>query len=92
MKPSKLFVLFLITFLFSYSFNEPAFAEEEALKAAMSMQKAFINVAKKLKPAVVNISTEKLVTNGRVSTYDDETYEFLKKFFNMPGFQRQEEP
>lgn len=91
MKPSKLFVLFLITFLFSYSFNEPAFAEEEALKAAMSMQKAFINVAKKLKPAVVNISTEKLVTNGRVSTYDDETYEFLKKFFNMPGFQRQQQ-
>ncbi|MDD3001502.1 MAG: Do family serine endopeptidase [Candidatus Riflebacteria bacterium] len=93
MKFSKSIAILLISLVFSYSFNLPVFAEDDALKAALSMQKAFINVAKKLKPAVVNISTEKVVSQGKTLSYDDETYDFLKKFFNMPGFKgQQEEP
>ncbi len=76
-------------------FSLPAFAANEAestgLDAAFSMQKAFVEVAKRLKPSVVNIRVEKTSQNKiRWSTPDGDedgsVEEFFRKFFRAPGF------
>ena len=65
-------------------------AESNGLDAAFSMQKAFIDVAKRLKPSVVNIRVEKKSQSSiRWSSPDgsgEGVEEFFRKFFRAPGF------
>ena len=80
--------------------NVPAYAldDSQGLAAAMSMQKAFVSVARSLKQSVVNITIEKNAKSSRsVFNFDSdeessgEAEEFLRKFFKMPrGNQREE--
>lgn len=88
---SKSFILGLVMMFLLLSV--PGFSADETpgLDAAFSLQKAFIDVAKRLKPSVVNIRVEKTSENKiRWSTPDGDAEggveEFFKKFFKAPGF------
>ena len=66
-----------------------ATAAAPGLDAAMSMQQAFVDVARALKPSVVNIQVEKTVSGGiRWSDpnggQDGDIEEFFKHFFRGP--------
>lgn len=74
------------------TFGTPTYAlDDQGFTAALSMQKAFVNVAKQLKQSVVNISIEKTAqTNGWFGATpndddDEEAEEFLRKFFKIPN-------
>ncbi len=95
---SRRFVVCILT-LFIIG-NLPTFAAAESsvtgLDAAFSMQKAFIDVAKRLKPSVVNIRVEKTTENKiRWSSpngdEDGSVEEFFRKFFRAPGFKMPEQ-
>lgn len=66
--------------------NNAAFADEAGLQAALSMQKAFVDVARNLKPSVVNIRIER-TTSGGISWLDSDespdgsAEEFFRHFF-----------
>ncbi|MBQ2592640.1 MAG: Do family serine endopeptidase [Candidatus Riflebacteria bacterium] len=71
-------------------------ADDQGLSAAISMQKAFVNVAKQLKQSVVNIRIEKTSKVSSVFGFDsdedsDEAEEFFRKFFKMPRNDKKEE-
>ncbi len=71
-------------------------ADDQGLSAAISMQKAFVNVAKQLKQSVVNIKCEKTTQVSSAFGLDsdedsDEAEEFLRKFFRMPRGNKKEE-
>lgn len=81
--------------------GKPVYAldDGQGLAAAMSMQKAFVTVARSLKESVVNITVEKSTKTSRsVFNFDsdddddDAAEEFFKKFFRMTprGNQREE--
>ncbi len=99
MKKLRIYIcLFLITIFYAVN-TVPAQADDNDLKAALSVQRAFINVAKNLKPSVVNISMEK--SSGHSASIqnfqmDDDTAEFFRRFFGGTPFgngrQQQEEP
>ncbi|MFZ5949076.1 MAG: trypsin-like peptidase domain-containing protein, partial [Candidatus Rifleibacteriota bacterium] len=82
--------------LFAFTVAHPVFASDNpGLEAALSMQRAFVNVASKLKPSVVNIRVEKESQNSiRWSTPDGEgdegVEEFFRRFFRAPGFKMPE--
>ena len=72
-----------------------ALDDQQGLAAAMSMQKAFVSVAKQLKQSVVNISIEK-TTQAPSFGFDsdddsDEAEEFFRKFFKMPKNNKREQ-
>lgn len=74
-----------------HSAEKPVKSDESYIAAAESLEKAFVEVAKKVKPAVVNISTEKTVTRN-VSPFgfnpfgDDDFFKQFEPFFrrSMP--------
>jgi serine protease Do len=67
---------------------------EAGLEAALSMQKAFVEVARRLKPSVVNIRVERQTSGGiRWTTpdgSDGSVEEFFRRFFRAPGFKMPE--
>ncbi len=72
------------------AFGSPSYAlDDQGFTAAMSMQKAFVNVAKQLKKSVVNISIEKTAQSSNSwfgnDDSDDEMEELLKRFFKGPN-------
>ncbi|MFB3896901.1 MAG: DegQ family serine endoprotease [bacterium] len=80
-----------------HSAEKPVKSDESYLAAAEGLEKAFIEVAKKVKPAVVNISTEKTVTRN-VSPFgfnpfgDDDFFKQFEPFFRRsmpPDVQKQ---
>lgn len=86
-----------LTLIITVAFLLPNFvaAAEPGLDAAFSLQKAFIDVARRLKPSVVNIRVEKTSENRiRWSTPGGEdeggVEEFFRKFFRAPGFKMPE--
>lgn len=86
----KLRVSFLIVsvFLLICAFA-PTVSAQSGLEAAMSMQQAFVNVARALKPSVVNIQVEKTISGGirwsDPSGDPGENFEdFFKHFFRGP--------
>lgn len=89
-KKSLFLALFLTIVLVSFT-HTVAFAEDRSLEAAFSLQKAFIDVAKRLKPSVVNIRVEKS-SQGMIQwsnpdgDSDPGVEEFFRKFFKAPGF------
>ena len=94
----KLTVGILAIALSMFTFVSPVHAldDQQGLAAAMSMQKAFVNVAKQLKQSVVNIRIEKTTQVSSVFGFDndedsDEAEEFLRKFFKMPRGNKKEE-
>ncbi|PKL47173.1 MAG: peptidase [Candidatus Riflebacteria bacterium HGW-Riflebacteria-2] len=88
MKFKLSFIVFAVFWL--TAFLSPAVAAESGLEAAMSMQQAFVDVARSLKPSVVNIQVEKTVSAGiRWSNPsggdpDNEFEDFFKHFFRGP--------
>ena len=75
------------------TFGTPTYAlEDQGYAAAISMQKAFVNVAKQLKQSVVNISIEKTSQSNAWfdSDSDDEAEEFFRKFFRVPNNRREQ--
>jgi len=58
------FVLLMILVVLSGTPALLAAADEAGLNAAMSMQKAFVDVARTLKPSVVNIRIERTSSGG----------------------------
>jgi len=75
--------------LFTGWFAPGVFAQS-GLEVAMSMQQAFVNVARTLKPSVVNIQVEKTVSGGirwsDPSGDPDGSFEdFFKHFFRGPN-------
>lgn len=68
-------------------------ADDPGLQAAMSMQKAFVDVARTLKPSVVNIRIER-TSSGGISWLSPEdapegsAEEFFRQFFRGQKFQR----
>lgn len=90
---SKCFIVLVMIFSCS-----TLFAIDEALQAALNMQKVFTSVASQLKPSVVNIRIERESSAGiRWTTPDgkeapDELEGFFKHFFRAPGFRFQPEP
>jgi serine protease Do len=74
-----------------HSAEKPVKSDESYLAAAEGLEKAFVEVAKKVKPAVVNISTEKTVTRnvtpfGGNPFGDDDFFKQFEPFFrrSMP--------
>ena len=77
-----------------------ALDDSQGITAVMSMQKAFVSVARSLKKSVVNIRIEKTANTGNsVFNFDsddinsDEAEEFFRRFFRIPrnrGNQREE--
>ena len=93
----KLAIGIFVTALSLFSFVSPVHAldDQQGLAAAMSMQKAFVNVAKQLKQSVVNIRIEK-TTQANSFGFDlnddsDEAEELLRKFFRMPKGEKKEQ-
>ena len=74
------------------TFTTPAYSlDDSGFAAAVSMQKAMVNVARSMKQSVVNIRIEKSqkVSNGFFNfdsdgENSDEAEEFFRKFFRMP--------
>ncbi|MGM0598504.1 MAG: Do family serine endopeptidase [Candidatus Rifleibacteriota bacterium] len=84
---------FSIILIFIIGFSSSLFAENKALEAAFSLEKAFIDVAHRLKPSVVNIRVEKQAPSSiRWSSPDGNSgvEEFFRKFFKAPGFKMPE--
>lgn len=89
---NKTYLLFFV-FILTLATSTTLYANSEDLKVALSMQRAFIEVAKSLKESVVNISTERILNKAFRPDEDDEAMDFFKKFFNVPDLYRnQEEP
>ncbi|MBR4569738.1 MAG: hypothetical protein IKO19_03635, partial [Candidatus Riflebacteria bacterium] len=93
----KITVVMLAAVLSLMTFVSPVqAADDQGLSAAISMQKAFVNVAKQLKQSVVNIKCEKTTQVSSAFGLDsdedsDEAEEFLRKFFRMPRGNKKEE-
>ncbi len=74
------------------TFTTPAYSlDDSGFAAAVSMQKAMVNVARSMKQSVVNIRIEKSqkVSNGFFNfdsdgENSDEAEEFFRRFFRMP--------
>lgn len=69
--------------------NVRVVAASAGLEAAMSMQQAFVDVARALKPSVVNIQVEKTASGGirwsdQSGELDEGLEEFFKHFFRGP--------
>lgn len=86
-----LLVVLPLTFKISYGAEKPVKSEESNISALEGLEKAFIDIAKKVKPAVVNISTEKTVITRSVSPFgfnpfgDDDFFKQFEPFFRgMP--------
>ncbi len=80
----------LCVFSFFGLLTSAAYATQTSIEAAMSLQKAFVEVARQLKPSVVNIQVERSSSGGiRWSAPGDEesgsAEEFFRKFFGGPG-------
>lgn len=89
---NKTYLLFFV-FILTLATSTTLYANSEDLKVALSMQRAFIEVAKSLKESVVNISTERILNKASRPDEDDEAMDFFKKFFNVPDLYRnREEP
>lgn len=89
-KNSWLNSIFLVVLLGFSSVIIIANAANEGIEAAMSMQKAFVEVAKQLKPSVVNIRVEKTSSDGIQWIQPGEedmggAEEFFRHFFRSPG-------
>ncbi len=89
-KNSWLNSIFLVVILGFSSAITVAYAANEGIEAAMSMQKAFVEVAKQLKPSVVNIRVEKTSSDGIQWIQPGEedmggAEEFFRHFFRSPG-------
>ncbi len=88
----------VVIFMLAVSgFCNTAFADEAGLQAALSMQKAFVDVARTLKPSVVNIRIER-TRDGGISWLGQENEEmpdgaeeFFRHFFKGPRFKQPEE-
>ncbi|MCX7918384.1 MAG: DegQ family serine endoprotease [bacterium] len=80
-------ILILSFFSFSVSAEGPTKSDENVISAAEALEKAFVEVAKKVKPAVVNISTEKTVLTRSSNPFwfdpfgDDEFFKQFEPFF-----------
>lgn len=90
----KMFTIVLLAFTMFWPGISLA-RETEGLEAAFTMQKAFIDVARRLKQSVVNIRVEKKSENRiRWSKPDGEqeegVEEFFRRFFRGPGFKMPE--
>lgn len=89
---SKCFIILVLIFSCS-----TLFAKDEALRAALNMQKVFISVASQLKPSVVNIRVERESQAGirwttpKGEEAPDGLEDFFKHFFRAPGFGPQPE-
>lgn len=100
MKKIRIYICLFLIAVLTFATANVSHAEDTDLKAALSVQRAFINVAKKLKPSVVNISMEKSSSrSAAIQNFqmDDDTAEFFRRFFGgTPNFgggrQQQEEP
>ncbi len=92
MKSLRLICLSLFIVLASVALNHAAYADDAGLQAALSMQKAFVDVARTLKPSVVNIRIER--TGGGINWQDSQgeeapeggAEEFFRHFFRGPRF------
>ena len=87
--------IFIAIALLTVSVSEVR-AASSGLEVAESMQQAFVNVARTLKPSVVNIQVEKTVSGGiRWSDpgggQEGDIEEFFKHFFRGPQRSRPEE-
>jgi serine protease Do len=87
---------FFLVLALVFTLTSSVWAENTGLDAAFSLQKAFIDVAKRLKPSVVNIRVEKKAEGSiRWATPDGDSNggveEFFRKFFRAPGFKIPEE-
>ena len=88
MRKISLGIFALALSILSFTSTTPVYAlDDQGIAAAMSMQNAFVNVAKQLKQSVVNISIEK-TSQGNLwfdPDSDEEAEEFLRKFFKIPN-------
>lgn len=82
-------VMVIAFVLFIVDARVAAASDQEGLQAALSMQKAFVSVARTLKPSVVNIRIERSAKSG-ISWLDSEDFpegsaeEFFRHFFRGP--------
>lgn len=95
MKAKFCFLIFAV--ILSVVGGMPANAASPGLEAAMSMQQAFVEVARSLKPSVVNIQVEKTLSGGiqwngpNNDEMDEGIEEFFRHFFRGPrGLQPKE--
>lgn len=82
--------IFLVALLSLFATITTANAADVGLEAALSMQKAFVEVAKQLKPSVVNIRVERTSSDGIQWIQPDQddlggAEEFFRHFFRGPG-------
>lgn len=82
--------LLILVVLGFFNGTPAALAENAGMEAALSMQKVFVDVARRLKPSVVNIRVERTASgNIQWANPGDEQQggaeEFFRHFFRGPG-------
>ncbi len=78
---------FLVGFLLATSFNlvrSSGYAEETPVADTLIPHSPFVKVAEKILPAVVNISTTKIIKERIPEFFEFPFDEFFKKFFEIP--------
>ena len=86
----------ILSILFLFACNEHANSltkdEKDKLMTAKTLGKAFVEVAKKVQPAVVNITTEKTVAMKPWEKYGDDFFKGspFEEFFRGFGFSPRE--
>ncbi len=78
---------FIVGFLLATSFNlaRPGYAEErEGLDTLSGYESPFTKVAEKVLPAVVNISSTRIIKERIPDFFESPFDEFFKKFFEFP--------
>jgi Do/DeqQ family serine protease len=89
-------IVFILSVLFLLAFNERASSltkdEKDKLMSAKALGKAFVEVAKKVQPAVVNITTEKTISSRSWDRFGDDFFRGspFEEFFRGFGFSPRE--
>ncbi len=89
-------IVFILSILFLLAFDERVNSltkdEKDKLTSARALGKAFVEVAKKVQPAVVNIATEKTVSSRSWDRFGDDFFRGspFEEFFRGFGFSPRE--
>ena len=90
---SSLILLFVAFIYFdSHRANSVTRKDDDKLNTAKSLGRAFVEVAKKVQPAVVNLTTEKMISMGPWDRFGDEFFKGspFEDFFRGFGFSPRE--
>jgi serine protease Do len=89
-KSEKIFLILILFFTFIFSFTALSYVyaktiDKDSMEVLSKISDAMSSVAEKVKPAVVNISTSRIVKTPRLPFFDDP---FFRRFFGDPHYQK----